>query len=414
MSSSIGKLTDLIFLRRNTHQLKTSEMQYAFKPKMSTTMCTLVLKEVVTHYWSNQTPVYACFLDATKAFDRVRFDQLFDILIDRQVNPFDLRLLMHSYEHQEVRASWKGQHTQYFPTSNGVKQGSIAAPTLFCLYLESLLDSVKDEGIGCWIGNHFYGCLAYADDITLLSPTLTGLQKMIRVCERVSGELDIQFNSKKTVCVAFNAGRRIPTSSLSLANSALEWSQVVRHLGNFLESNLSEATEIQKKRGALFGQANAILGTFAGIERTTTSRIFHSQCAHYYGSQAWNLCDRHVQSFYSACNSCARRLFDLPHMTHTRYLPLFTGRPLARDSINCTARKFHRSLLDSFNSNVRFLAHRALTDHRSFIHISRLSALNHVNVVISDEDRAIVSAFIELRENPIEGFTDDVVGHLIV
>lgn len=66
---SIAKAYDLIFLQRNTNALSTDDLQFAFKKKMGTTMCTLALKEVVQYYFNQKSEVYACFLDCTKAFD---------------------------------------------------------------------------------------------------------------------------------------------------------------------------------------------------------------------------------------------------------------------------------------------------------------------------------------------------------
>ena len=69
MCNSISKLIDIVFIIRYSGQLQTSDMQYAFKKKHSTVMCSLVLKEVLSHYLTNQSQVYACFIiDATKAF----------------------------------------------------------------------------------------------------------------------------------------------------------------------------------------------------------------------------------------------------------------------------------------------------------------------------------------------------------
>ncbi len=50
---------------------------------MSTTMCSTVPKEVVLYYKSNGSPVYGCVLDASKAFDRIKYDKLFEILLER-------------------------------------------------------------------------------------------------------------------------------------------------------------------------------------------------------------------------------------------------------------------------------------------------------------------------------------------
>ena len=46
-------------------------------------MCTALVKEVVSYYNGRNTNVYACLLDATKAFDCVRYDKLFELLLKR-------------------------------------------------------------------------------------------------------------------------------------------------------------------------------------------------------------------------------------------------------------------------------------------------------------------------------------------
>jgi len=40
----------------------------------------------------------------------------------------------------------------------------------------------------------------YADDILLLSPSVTVLQELLYVCEKVLGSLDLSINPKKSVC----------------------------------------------------------------------------------------------------------------------------------------------------------------------------------------------------------------------
>ena len=57
---------------------------------------------------------------------------------------------------------------------NGVKQGSIISPILFTIYLDILLERLKNNGVGCYIGDKFVGALAYADDLVLMSPSVRG------------------------------------------------------------------------------------------------------------------------------------------------------------------------------------------------------------------------------------------------
>ena len=45
------------------------------------------------------------------------------------------------------------------------------SPLLFGVYMDGLLEQLKDLGIGCYIEQHFCGAAGYADDIILLCPT---------------------------------------------------------------------------------------------------------------------------------------------------------------------------------------------------------------------------------------------------
>ena len=73
--------------------LASGDMQYAFKNSHGTAMCTLTVKEVVRYYWRKGSRVYTSFVDASKAFDRVKYDMLFLLLIERGLPPVILRSL---------------------------------------------------------------------------------------------------------------------------------------------------------------------------------------------------------------------------------------------------------------------------------------------------------------------------------
>ena len=46
-----------------------------------------------------------------------------------------------------------------FTGLNGVKQGGVLSPILFCLYMNVLLDRLSKSGVGCFVGNHSSGAL---------------------------------------------------------------------------------------------------------------------------------------------------------------------------------------------------------------------------------------------------------------
>ena len=103
----------------------SSSMQFGFKPKHSTTQCTFVLNEIVEFYNNNDSPVFLVALDASKAFDRVEYCKLFNLLIDRNICPLYARLLIYMYTHQCLRVRWNNMFSEFFSVTNLV----------FCIYV---------------------------------------------------------------------------------------------------------------------------------------------------------------------------------------------------------------------------------------------------------------------------------------
>ena len=54
---------------------------------------------------------------------------------------------------------------------------------MFTIYIDKFLLRLKKSGIGCHIHGKYIGILGYADDVTLLSPSIRGLNRMLSICE---------------------------------------------------------------------------------------------------------------------------------------------------------------------------------------------------------------------------------------
>jgi len=75
------------------------------------------------------------FLDSTKAFDRVNFCKLFKLLVKRELPLLIIRVLANLYMNNLVLVSWGSAMTDYFTALNGVKQGAVLSPILYCVYV---------------------------------------------------------------------------------------------------------------------------------------------------------------------------------------------------------------------------------------------------------------------------------------
>ena len=87
------------------------------------------------------------------------------------------------YVNQSLVVRWNFCSSDRFSVSNGVTQGGIISPILFCLYINDLLDILKRKGIGCYIGSNYCGVIGYADDLILICPSLQRTKEMLLVCE---------------------------------------------------------------------------------------------------------------------------------------------------------------------------------------------------------------------------------------
>ena len=192
----------------HTHNdsLQTCDMQFGFKSSHSTVVCTAIYIETINHYVNEGNNVYSCLLEASKAFDRVHWGRLFKILLERKVSFIFRRLLLDSYLRQLPGVAWGLFKSRYFYLSNGVKQDGILTPIQFTLYIDKLLIRLKHAHIGCHMNNIFTGALSYADDITLICPSICSKNNMIDICCEYAKEYDITFSPTKTVCI--NMGMR--------------------------------------------------------------------------------------------------------------------------------------------------------------------------------------------------------------
>ena len=186
LSNSINKVFDYVIIELYQNTLVSSDMQFAYKSQHSTALCSVVYLETLQYYRQNGSQVYSCLLDASKAFDRIHYEKLFNILISRKLPAFIIRVLFDSYSRQQSRAMWNLCYTEYFYMSNGVKQGSVLSAILFTIYIDRLLILLRDSGVGCKIDNCYTGAISYADDITLSCPSIRGLNRMldIQICCR--------------------------------------------------------------------------------------------------------------------------------------------------------------------------------------------------------------------------------------
>ena len=349
LCSPLAKVFDWLILSKFNDNFATEDLQFGFKPSCSTAKCTFTLNECVNYFKRNGSHVYVLLLDASKAFDKVNYVRLFNLLRERGIHPMFLKCLLYMYTNQRLNVSWNLRKSKYFQVSNGVKQGGVLSPTLFGIYVNDLLNRLKNSPFGCRVGHTYSGAFAYADDVALVAPSLYSLRKMCAICSQFATEYQLQFNPSKCKLVDTSG-----TGGFSFYFNGTAVDVVTKgiHLGHSIGVE-SSSTQIDMLVRDLTQRVNAIRSNFHSCSPEVKRRLFSTLCTSFYGLCQVDIDSNDFNRFLVAWRKSLRLLFNLPSRCHNVLIPLIT---LFDDILHQVAARYVRFINSCLQSNsfIRF------------------------------------------------------------
>ena len=90
--------------------------------------------------------------------------------------------------------------------------------------MDEILNALEISHLGCFVKSSYLGALAYADDLLILSSSLSMLQQMLDLCCEVGKLYDLLFNPSKSVCGDFVLHSIEHIKCVSLAGVTVNWS----------------------------------------------------------------------------------------------------------------------------------------------------------------------------------------------
>ena len=146
-------------------------------------MCVFMFKQVAEYCRNLSRSVYACFRDASKAFDRVNHSVLLNKLFVRQVPSVVIFILKFWFTQQSFCVKCGNATADVFTGTNGLRQGAILSPVLFNMYIDCLSMNLSASDFDCTFVDKTVNHMMYADDLTFLAPPSKGLQEQLNTCE---------------------------------------------------------------------------------------------------------------------------------------------------------------------------------------------------------------------------------------
>ena len=300
-------------------------------------MCTWTAIETINYFVNRGSPVYASLLDYRKAFDYCNHVIMFKNLLRRNMNKVFIRLMIVMYLNQSCFINWQQTHSYSFSVTNGTRQGGVFSPKGgFATYLDPLLANLRSSGYGCRIAGHWFGGLALADDVMLLSPSVQGLQKLVSICEKHAQETDLVFSTdkvnpekSKTMCIAFQCKNKEQLGSIKLNGDSLPWKDKVNHLGFSLTSNCSSASDVMVKRATFISNVYSLNQEFCFASPENKLKLCRLYNTAFYGSNCWDFSTAEVEKFAKTWNVNIRIMFDLPRESHSWIVEEISGESIS-------------------------------------------------------------------------------------
>ncbi|OMO83955.1 reverse transcriptase [Corchorus olitorius] len=178
-----------------------SRSQSSFVPGRHTTDNIIVVQEAIhtMRTMKRKGGAIAIKVDLEKAYDRIKWSFLQQVLEEIQLPPPWVKLIMHIVSSNTFSLLWNGQQLPFFSSSRGIRQGDPLSPYLFILCLEKLGHLIDEEvRLNRWKSLQItqrgpsLSHVCFADDLVLFGEaSFTQLDLMMKVlndfCE-ASGE----------------------------------------------------------------------------------------------------------------------------------------------------------------------------------------------------------------------------------
>lgn len=154
----------------------------------------------------------------------------------------------------------------------------------------------------------------YADDLVLMSSSLTVLQKMIDACVHEASEvLDLTFNAKKSSIIRIGKRYKNECAAIKLCNIGLPFHASARYLGVFMCAAKAFKLSVTQPRASFYKSLNLLHTRSRRFDDTVLLSLIKTFCLPVllYGSECMDCNTSYISYISKSWNNIFWKLFNV-------------------------------------------------------------------------------------------------------
>ncbi|KAK6762442.1 hypothetical protein RB195_023239 [Necator americanus] len=143
-------------------------------------------------------PLCLTFIDLKKTFDSVETEAVVEALDNQGISIQYIKVLRELYSNFTTGMS-PFYKNNIIDVKRGVRQGDTISPKILIATLENAMRKLEWDDMGAKVDGQQLHHLRFADDIVLITPSISQVERMLTEFDETCGCIGLQLNLQKTM-----------------------------------------------------------------------------------------------------------------------------------------------------------------------------------------------------------------------